>query len=69
MATEAKEQILAALRKGRVLSARQLAAVCGMALATAQHHLADLREAGAVHREGGRPCLYALDPAHFWEVP
>jgi DNA-binding transcriptional regulator YhcF (GntR family) len=66
VATGAKEQILAELRKSRVLSARQLAEACGLAVTTVQHGLADLRKDGVVHRQGGQPCRYALDPAHFW---
>lgn len=65
--TDADDVILTELGRHKVRSARQLAEAGQIALRTMQQHLAALVAAGRVHREGGQPCLYALDPAHFWE--
>lgn len=64
--TDAPDLIVAELQRRKVLTARQLALTLQLGLSTVQTHLAVLVRAARVHRESGRPCRYALDPAHFW---
>ena len=63
-----RQAILALLQERGALSARQLAEAAGLGLRTVQQHLAGLVKAGRVHRQGGQPCLYALDRADFWRA-
>jgi hypothetical protein len=64
--TDADDLIMTELQRRKVLSARELALIGRIGLRTVQQHLAALVAVGRVHRQGGQPCLYALDPAHFW---